>query len=101
VLLTASLAQMVVAGALAFALDSVAAILVLAAPLLFMTASATAEVFFLKEDLEVSDAVYGVIFGAWTLGMITGALVVGSASRIACTAAPSPPTTRCGTARSS
>jgi MFS family permease len=44
--------------------------------LLFMTASATAEVFFLKEDLEVSDAVYGVLFGAWTLGMITGALVV-------------------------
>jgi MFS family permease len=44
--------------------------------LLFMTASATAEVFFLKEDLEVSDALYGVIFGAWTVGMITGALVV-------------------------
>ena len=44
--------------------------------LLFMTASVTAEVFFLKEDLEVSDAVYGVIFGAWTVGMITGALVV-------------------------
>jgi hypothetical protein len=37
--------------------------------LLFMTASATAEVFFLKEDLEVSDAVYDVIFGAWTLGI--------------------------------
>jgi hypothetical protein len=126
--------------------------------LLFMTASATAEVFFLKEDVEVSDA-YGVIFGAWTLGMIAGALVVArrvpptaialgvllatlvqgaglglptallipafggrcgssaasatarrtrlrarssrSASRIACTGAPSRPTTRCATERSS
>jgi MFS family permease len=44
--------------------------------LLFMTASATAEVFFLKEDLEVSDAVYGVFFAAWTVGMVAGALVV-------------------------
>ena len=44
--------------------------------LVFMTASATAEVFFLKEDLEVSDALYGAIFGAWTVGMICGALVV-------------------------
>jgi MFS family permease len=49
---------------------------VLFVTLLFMTASVTAEVFFLKEDLEVSDALYGVIFGAWTLGMIAGALVV-------------------------
>jgi MFS family permease len=44
--------------------------------LLFMSASVTAEVFFLKEDLDVSDAVYGVIFGAWTIGMVLGALVV-------------------------
>jgi MFS family permease len=44
--------------------------------LLFMTASATAEVFFLKEDLQVSDAVYGLVFCAWTVGMVTGALVV-------------------------
>jgi MFS family permease len=44
--------------------------------LLFMTASVTAEVFFLKEDLEVSDALYGVIFGAWTVGMIFGALAI-------------------------
>jgi MFS family permease len=44
--------------------------------LLFMTASVTAEVFFLKEDLNVADAVYGVVFGAWTVGMIFGALVV-------------------------
>jgi len=44
--------------------------------LLFMTASVTAEVFFLKEDLGVSDAVYGLVFGAWTVGMVVGALVV-------------------------
>ena len=44
--------------------------------LLFMTASATAEVFFLKEDLEVSDAVYGLVFAAWMVGMVAGALVV-------------------------
>ena len=49
---------------------------VLFVSLLFMTASATAEVFFLKEDLEVSDAIYGVVFGAWTIGMVLGALVV-------------------------
>ena len=44
--------------------------------LLFMTASVTAEIFFLKEDLAVSDAVYGLVFGAWTIGMVVGALVV-------------------------
>jgi MFS family permease len=44
--------------------------------LLFMTASATAEVFFLKEDLAVSDAVYGLVFAAWAVGMVAGALVV-------------------------
>jgi MFS family permease len=49
---------------------------VLFATLLFMTASVTAEVFFLKEDLEVSDAVYGLLFGSWTVGMIVGALLV-------------------------
>lgn len=43
---------------------------------MFMTASATAEVFFLKEDLEVSDAVYGLLFAAWMVGMVIGALVV-------------------------
>ena len=52
------------------------AMTVLFATLLFMTASVTAEVFFLKEDLEVPDAVYGLIFGCWTVGMIAGALVV-------------------------
>jgi MFS family permease len=49
---------------------------VLFVTLLFMTASVTAEVFFLKEDLDVSDAVYGLVFGAWTVGMVVGALVV-------------------------
>ena len=44
--------------------------------LLFMTASATAEVFFIKQDLGASDAVYGLLFGAWTIGMVAGALVV-------------------------
>jgi MFS family permease len=44
--------------------------------LLFMTASVTAEVFFIKEDLEVSDAVYGLLFVAWMVGMVLGALVV-------------------------
>jgi Major Facilitator Superfamily len=49
---------------------------VLLVSLLFMTATATAEVFFLKEDLAVSDAVYGVLFAAWTIGMVAGALVL-------------------------
>jgi len=44
--------------------------------LLFMSASITAEVFFLKEDLGVGDVTYGVLFGSWTLGMVLGALVV-------------------------
>jgi MFS family permease len=52
--------------------------------LLFMTASATAEVFFIKEDLQVSDALYGLLFGAWTCGMVAGAVVV--ARRIPATA---------------
>jgi hypothetical protein len=46
------------------------------ATLLFMTASAAAEVFFLKEDVGAADWVYGVVFGAWTAGMVIGALVV-------------------------
>jgi MFS family permease len=44
--------------------------------LLFFSASITAEVFFLKEDLRVGDAVYGLLFAAWTIGMVLGALVV-------------------------
>ena len=44
--------------------------------LLFMTASVTAEVFFLKEDLEVSETAYGLLLAPWTIGMVLGALVV-------------------------
>jgi MFS family permease len=44
--------------------------------LLFMSASVTAEVFFLKESLRVGDALYGVLFSMWTVGMVVGALVV-------------------------
>jgi MFS family permease len=44
--------------------------------LLFMTASVTAEVFFIKEDLNASDLVYGLVFSTWTIGMVAGALIV-------------------------
>jgi MFS family permease len=44
--------------------------------LLFMSASITAEVFFVREDLGASDVVYGLVFTAWTVGMVTGALLV-------------------------
>lgn len=44
--------------------------------LLFMSATITAEVFFLKQDLGVGDALYGVLFSAWTVGMVLGALVI-------------------------
>ena len=44
--------------------------------LLFMTASATAEVFFLREDLAVSGFVYGLLFACWMIGMVIGALVI-------------------------
>lgn len=44
--------------------------------LLFMSATITAEVFYLKEDVGVSDFVYGLVFACWTIGMMLGALVV-------------------------
>lgn len=44
--------------------------------LLFMSASVTAEVFFLKESLRVGDALYGVLFSMWTVGMVVGALFI-------------------------
>lgn len=44
--------------------------------LLFMSATITAEVFYLKEDLGVGDFVYGLVFACWTVGMMLGALVV-------------------------
>jgi MFS family permease len=46
------------------------------ASLLFMSASIAAEVVFLKVDLGLSDAAYGVIFSSWMVGMACGALVV-------------------------
>jgi hypothetical protein len=41
-----------------------------------MSASITAEVFFLKDDVGVSNAVYGIVFSSWTVGMMLGALVI-------------------------
>ena len=41
--------------------------------LLFMTASATAEVFFAKDVLDAGDTGYGALITAWTLGMVCGA----------------------------
>jgi MFS family permease len=49
---------------------------VLVVSLLIMTATVTAEVFFLKEDVRVSDAVYGLLFACWMVGMVVGALAV-------------------------
>jgi MFS family permease len=44
--------------------------------LLFMTASATAEVFFLKDDLQVGDIVYGLVFSCWTGAMVVASLLI-------------------------
>jgi Na+/melibiose symporter-like transporter len=44
--------------------------------LLFMTASATAEVFFAKDVLDAGDVGYGALLSAWTVGMAAGALVL-------------------------
>jgi MFS family permease len=44
--------------------------------LLFMSATITAEVFYLREDVGVGDFAYGAIFACWTVGMMIGALVV-------------------------
>jgi MFS family permease len=44
--------------------------------LLFMSASISAEVFFVKRNLHVSDFGYGFIFACWTVGMTLGSLVV-------------------------
>jgi MFS family permease len=52
--------------------------------LLFMTASATAEVFFAKDVLDAGDTGYGVLMTLWTLGMVVGSTVV--ASRVPATA---------------
>jgi MFS family permease len=44
--------------------------------LLFMSASITAEVFFITEDLDLSGLAYGLLFSTWALGMVVGALVL-------------------------
>ena len=41
--------------------------------LLFMTASATAEVFFAKDYLDIGDIGYGALLTSWTIGMALGA----------------------------
>jgi MFS family permease len=46
--------------------------------LMFMTASATAEVFFAKDVLHAGDTGYGVLMTLWTLGMVVGATLVAS-----------------------
>ena len=44
--------------------------------LLFISASMTAEVFYVKDVLGAGDAGYAVMFAAWTLGMVFGALAL-------------------------
>jgi MFS family permease len=46
------------------------------ASLLFMTASAAAEVFFAKDVLHTSDLGFGVWLSAWPIGMVLGAVVI-------------------------
>ena len=46
------------------------------ASLLFMSASIAAEVVFLRQDLALTGAAYGLLFSSWTVGMVFGALVV-------------------------
>lgn len=58
--------------------DDVLAPVIVAAfvSLLFMTASATAEVFFAKDVLQAGDVGYGTLMTLWTLGMVVGAMLV-------------------------
>ena len=46
------------------------------ASLLFMSASITAEVFFITEDLDLTGLAYGLLFSTWALGMVIGALAL-------------------------
>ena len=50
--------------------------LVAFASLLFMTASAPAEVFFAKDFLDVGDAGFGALWSCWFLGMAVGGLLL-------------------------
>ena len=60
--------------------DGVLAPVVVAAfvSLMFMTASATAEVFFAKDVLHAGDTGYGVLMTLWTMGMVIGSTLVAS-----------------------
>jgi MFS family permease len=60
--------------------DGVLAPVIVAAfvSLLFMTASATAEVFFAKDVLHAGDTGYGVLMTLWTVGMVIGSSLVAS-----------------------
>jgi len=66
------------AGAAYLVRDRVLAVVMTVAfvSLLFMTASATAEVFFAKDYLDVGDVGYGALLTSWTLGMALGATVL-------------------------
>jgi MFS family permease len=55
-------------------------LIVAIASLLFMTASAPAEVFFAKDVLDAGDVGFGALWGIWTFGMAVGAL--GLAGRV-------------------
>lgn len=63
------------AGAAFLVQDRVLAVVMAVAfvSLLFMTASATAEVFFATDFLEIGDIGYGALIASWTLGMALGA----------------------------
>jgi MFS family permease len=65
-------------GVAFLARDPVLAPVVMAAlvSLLFMTASATAEVFFAKDVLQAGDAGYGTLMTLWTIGMVVGSTFV-------------------------
>jgi len=58
--------------------DDVLAPVIVAAfvSLLFMTASATAEVFFAKDVLHAGDTGYGTLMTLWTLGMVVGSTLI-------------------------
>jgi MFS family permease len=63
------------AGAAFLVQDRVLAVVMTVAfvSLLFMTASATAEVFFATDYLDIGDVGYGALLTSWTLGMALGA----------------------------
>ena len=66
------------AGAAFLVQDRVLAVVMVVAfvSLLFITASATAEVFFATDYLDIGDVGYGALLTSWTLGMALGASFV-------------------------